>query len=336
MKINQRIKLTDLAAMLNLSTSTVSRALNDHPKIPSSTKLKVKELAHKMSYRPNPFAKGLFSKQTKIIGILLPTFEHHFFNKILGIIEENLQQKGYKVLCTKSGKDAFEEQQAFWHLANSHVDGIIAVLNHDHECSEFINTINEEGIPILFLDRIHENIDANFVISDDFMGAYEAVDHLIKIGRKKILLLEGHNELSTSFYRKEGYKEALKKNNIPFSKERVLYCESLDVIQNNIANLHIEFDAVFCFDDYYAFEVLEYARKNNISIPKDCSIIGYANEPIAQYTTPKLSSVDQSKEELGNNAAALLLDEIQALREKKVINYITYKSSTQLVLRESC
>ncbi|NME72835.1 LacI family DNA-binding transcriptional regulator [Flammeovirga aprica] len=334
MKTNQRIKLSDLATALNLSTSTVSRALNDHPRIPIETRTKVKKLANDWAYHPNPFAKGLFSKETKTIGVMIPCFEDNYFSKILGIIEDELIKKGYKLICTRSGKNAVEEQSALWNLAKAHVDGIIAVLSYDQPCPAFINDINEEGIPILFLDRMYENVDASFVISDDFQGAFEAVSYLIQEGRSKILHLEGPRDLSTSFYRKQGYMEALKKHDLEI--QHSIQCENKEDVKIKIKAYNNDYDAVFCYNDFYAFEMLEYAKQQGICIPNEVAVIGYANDPLSSFTSPKLTTVDQSTSDLGEQSVKMLLSEIKAMKSKGSFEYSTFKSSTRLLVRESC
>ncbi|WP_281616023.1 LacI family DNA-binding transcriptional regulator [Flammeovirga sp. SubArs3] len=336
MKPNQRIKLSDLASMLNLSTSTISRALNDHPRIPTETKKKVKALAKDLSYHPNPFAKGLLQKQTKTIGVLIPTFGDVFFSKTLESIEEELFVRGYKMIIVRSGKTAEQEKKACWELAKSHVDGIIAAFSFDHENISFINDINDEGIPMLFLDRALESVDANFVISDDYIGAFNAVKHLIVSGRKNIIHLEGPEEVSTAFFRRQGYEEALRSEGIPIQENYIIQCKSEKVVKDKLIALEHHYDAVFCFNDYYAFEYLEFAQQRNIPVPTEVAVIGFSDAPMCQYTTPKLSSVDQSSGDMGKSAVDLLLNEISCLKNKKPIEYQTIKTKTSLVLRESC
>ncbi|ANQ51956.1 LacI family transcriptional regulator [Flammeovirga sp. MY04] len=336
MKPNRRVKLSDLAKQLGLSTSTVSRALNDHPKIPHETKRRVKQLANDLSYHPNPFAKGLLQKKTKTIGVLLPSFKMSFFVSIIECLQQELKLKGYKLIVSSFGPSLKEEKEAFWEMAKAHVDGIIAIPNNDHEDPTFLNNIIDEGIPILFIDRIIDSLDANFVVTDDFNGMFEAVDYLIDKGRRKIIHLEGPDELSTSFFRLQGYKEALRSKQIEIDKRLIIPCQSKEEVIQKLQSVDVEFDAITCFNDYYAFEALQFLKSKNIRVPDDVCLIGFSDEPICQYTTPQMSSVMQPTSLFGKKAVELILHEIQQLQNNKAIEFDIYKIKTQLQLRQSC
>ncbi|OHX64151.1 LacI family DNA-binding transcriptional regulator [Flammeovirga pacifica] len=334
MKPNRRVKLSDLASKLGLSTSTVSRALNDHPKIPTATKKRVQLLADELSYHPNPFAKGLLKQKTKTIGVLLPSFKLPFFVDITDNIQKELKSYGYNLIVTTTGKSLKDEKEAFWKMAKAHVDGIIAIINQDHEEVSFLNDILDEGIPIIFIDRVVESIDANYVLSDDFTGSYTAIDHLIKTGHKKILYLEGPENLSTSFYRTQGYLEALKDNQI--NDTNVLSCENVDEVKLKLQSCPSSYDAIACFNDYYAFEALEYLQAQKVQVPNQVSIIGFADEPLCKYTSPKLSTVAQPCEEIGKISVSNLLNEINSLQINQPTEFKTIKIPTTLKIRESC
>ncbi|AZQ64962.1 LacI family transcriptional regulator [Flammeovirga pectinis] len=338
MKRNKKAKLSDIAKELGVSNATVSRALNGSEKVQPATKSKILALAKKLNYKPNQLAQGLVKKSTKTIGVILPTFEKNFFFRVLKGIESVLHSADYKIIITTSGDNAKQEKEACYSLSSYHVDGIILSLSYNHEDPNFLIDIQDDGIPLLFMDRIYEEIDANYVISDDFTGMYEAINKLIDKGRRRIVHIKGPENISTSFSRHQGYKQALKDHGIEYDKELVVQCEHEAEVKQSLRSLFkqgIDFDAVTCYNDYYAFHAMELLKERGIEVPKDVGIVGFANEPLASYTSPKLSTVNQPAELMGKRAASLIINEIDLLKKEEAYEFETVLMETYLIERET-
>ncbi|NME68715.1 LacI family DNA-binding transcriptional regulator [Flammeovirga aprica] len=340
MKKSRKSTLTDLAKAMGMNVSTVSRALNDHPKISSKTKAKVKALAEKMDYKPNPLAQGLKKQDTKTIGVIFPTFDTNFFFRVLKGIEKVMHDKGYQIIISTAGNSSIHEKEACQALSSYHVGGIIIFLSYDHDDPSFLIDIQDEGIPLLFMDRIYEEIDANYVVSDDFKGMFETVSDFIDKGCKNIVHIKGSEEVSTSFSRLQGYQEALREKGIEVNPDFIIKCEHESEVKSGLRKLLSKYsiediDLITCFNDYYAFQALELLKEKNISVPDDVSLLGFANDPLSTYTSPKLSTINQPAEHMGVQASYLLLDEIDKNRKGENYQYQTSMVNTFYLKRES-
>ncbi|PWJ35002.1 LacI family DNA-binding transcriptional regulator [Sediminitomix flava] len=326
------VTIKDIAKALNVTPSTVSRALNGGGKISDKTKQSVFKLAKEWGYQPNLIAKNLQRKSSKTIGVIIPEFNHNFFSTMLHGIEYRARALGYQLMISSSGRKYDIEKKISQELANSKVDGLLIALSQDTEDYSFLNEIVESGIPIVLLDRICEDLDTSTVITDDFSGAFEAVSYLLDSGCSNILHLKGEEGISTTFNRYMGYVEAHKKRGLEVNSGLIIKHAEKEVIQQELKNTLKRVstpDAIFACSDYLAFIALETVKSLGFKIPEDISIIGYADEPVSTYTSPKLSTVKQPANEIGRKAVDLLFDK-EAL-EKPQLTLL----ETQLVLRES-
>ncbi|OHX63856.1 LacI family DNA-binding transcriptional regulator [Flammeovirga pacifica] len=340
MKKSRKTTLSDLSKALNLNISTISRALNDHPKVNETTKKLIKEKAKELDYRPNPLAQGLQKQNTKTIGVIFPTFDTNFFFRVLKGIEKMMHESGYQIIISTAGESRIQEKKAIQSLSSYHVSGIIVFLSFEHEDPSFLIDIQDEGIPLLFMDRIYEEIDANYVISDDFVGMYDTVNQFISKGTKNIIHLQGNLQISTAFNRLLGYKEALLKNKISLNPDFIIPCQHQTEVKTGLRNLFSKYalediDLITCYNDYYAFQALEFLKENNIRIPQDIQLLGFANEPLSVYTSPKLSTINQPAEEMGVIASEMILQEIQHNQQGESYQFLTKKMSTFYLKRES-
>ncbi|MCJ8163290.1 LacI family transcriptional regulator [Pontibacter sp. E15-1] len=328
-----RIKIVDLANQLGVSTSTVSRALNNEGRMSDQTRKAILELANKWGYKPNPFAINLLRKQSKNIGIILPEFTHHYFSKVLDGVNKVVNEHGYHLFINVHEECHEKEVKAVGMLNNMRVDGIIASYAHSTtDFSHFLETL-EDNVPVVFLDRMCEDLDASHVLTDDFPGCVEAVTHMVQTGRKKIVHLAGPENLSTSFTRLTGYKEGMKQNGLLVQDKYILPVDD-PTWKARLETLILsdDVDGLLCFNDYVAFEAVQRLKHHGKSIPEDVSIIGFADEPVATYMSPKLSTVHQPAENMGRRAAELLLWHIANPTSPKVH---FENLPTSLVLRES-
>ncbi|MEM6764602.1 MAG: LacI family DNA-binding transcriptional regulator [Bacteroidota bacterium] len=334
----RKVTITDIANELGCSPSTVSRALRNKEKVSAETYAAVSKLAKKYGYRPNPNATGLVNNRTRLLGVVVQHLEHSYFVKVLEGILATCQAKDYQVITCISHGSYEKEKQLLSQLYNQCVDGILA--SHSHETKNFshFQEIIDASIPMVFFDRFIEEIDTQCVISDDFDGAKEAVEYLISNGRRKIAHLMGPEHLSVSYYRYLGYREALKEAGLPHDQDLVYVM--LDEHGKDIANKELflqkilEIDAVITFNDSSAFEVYKLVRQMGRSIPEDVAVIGFSDDPIAQYLTPQLTTVRQPAFKIGQRAAEVLIHKIERNQEEEIFpSSLPQETASTIVLK---
>ncbi|SFU14022.1 transcriptional regulator, LacI family [Algoriphagus locisalis] len=329
----KRISITDIAQALQVTPSTVSRALNGGGKVSEKKRQEIISLAKKLGYRPNPIAKSLLENRTNTIGLILPEFTHHFYSRVLAGIESVTSQAGYQLLICTSNENQNQEIKSTLTLLDARVDGILATISKMNDKFEHIQEVMDSGTPLVLVDRFSEEIETPYVISDDFKGAFSAVDYLCQIGCKNILHIKGPDNLSTTFNRFMGYKEALRKHEIEVKEELVLESSDpklVEKIRFCLGDLHA--DGAFTYSDYLAFEIYKLAAELKITIPEELSVIGYADEPISTYINPTLSTVNQQPFEMGAMSANYLLNKINDSASPLEASRV----DTKLILRESC
>lgn len=328
----KRISITDIANVLQVTPSTVSRALNGGGKVSAKKRAEILSLAKELGYRPNPIAKSLLENRTHTIGLIIPEFTHHFYSRMLAGIESVTSQAGYQLLICTSNEKQIQEIQSTHTLLDARVDGILATISKMNDKFEHLQEVMDSGTPLVLVDRFSEEIDTPYVISDDFNGAFSAVNYLCQNGCKNILHIKGPENLSTTFNRFMGYKEALRKHEIAYKDELVLESSDEDLtgkIRFCLTNLSV--DGAFTYSDYLAFEIYKVASELGIPIPEKLSVIGYADEPISSYISPTLSTVNQQPFEMGVAGANYLLNKIN----DPEIGLETKSMETKLVIRES-
>jgi len=332
---HHQITIKDIAKELGISPSTVSRALKNHPDISDKTKVRVKTLAEKLKYKPNLVALSLKNQKSNIIGIIIPQIVHHFFSSIISGIEEYASQQGYNVIIAQSNECVEKEIANIQTLTSNMVDGII--VSRTKETSDFSHFQNviEMDIPIVFFDRTCHGLKADKVVIDDYKAAYEATEHLIKTGCKKIVHFSGPEILKISSKRMWGFRDALKENNIESSDDLIINADNFEkgklairklIDENNIP------DGIFTVNDMTAAGVVNVLRKRGIKIPDDVSVIGFTNGLISNITEPPLSTVEQNGFMMGQKSAEILINRIE---NDKRTSFITEIIPTKLILRET-
>ncbi|MEM6641655.1 MAG: LacI family DNA-binding transcriptional regulator [Bacteroidota bacterium] len=331
--IRGRVKITDIAKELGVSTSTVSRALSNEGRISAETREAVIKLAKDWGYKPNPFAINLLKKKSKNVGLILPEFTHHYFSKVLDGVSQVLSEHGYYLFINTHGGEIEKEVKAVNMLSSMRVDGIIA--SYARETSDFSHYLEliEEDVPLVFFDRLCEDLDTSYVVTDDFQGCRDAIKYLVDQGHRNIVHIQGPQNLSTSFNRYVGYKETLKDQGLTFSEELVIQSEYTSW-KNQLKSLILadRVDAILCFNDYLAFDCVEIIKDMDLSVPEDISLIGFADEPIASHMTPRLSTINQPAELMGRKAAETLIWHIE---NPDLLEYRCESIPTELVLRDS-
>lgn len=331
------ITIHDIAKKLNISASTVSRALNDNPRISKATKEKIKALALELGYEPNTIASNLRNQKTNTIGIVVPLINRHFFSSFISGVEEVAFSAGYNVIISQSNDLLEKEKKIVRSLFSNRVDGLIASLSMQTDEFDHFQMFTNKNIPLVFFDRVVPQLRANKIVVDDFALGFKATQHLIDQGYKRIAHLAGPTVLNTYHGRMEGYVSALKKNKLPVEKDLIIYnrltrMDGEEAIKKLLA-LPSPPDAAFCGNDTSALSMIVYMKKIGIQIPQDFGIIGFSNEPFSEVVTPSISTMKQPAFEMGVKAAELLIQEIE--NKGKTRKYKTITMPTELVIRES-
>ena len=330
------VTIHDIARELKISASTVSRALNNNPRISQATKDKIRELALKMGYQPNSIASNLRNRKTNTIGIVVPLINRHFFSTFISGVEDVAFRAGYNVIISQSN-DLLEKEKKIVHsLFSNQVDGLIASLSMQTSEFDHFGLFIKKNIPLVFFDRVPE-LKAHKIVVDDFSVGLKATQHLINQGYKKIAHLAGPTVLNTYRARMEGYMEALRKNNLPVIKDHIIYnrltrIDGQEAIRH-LLNIKDPPDAVFCGNDTSALSMIVYLKKTGIKIPEEFGIIGFSNEPFSEVVTPSISTLKQPAFEMGEKAAGLLIGEIE--NKDRAKEYQTITMPTELIIRES-
>lgn len=328
MKSKNHITIYDISRKLKISPSTVSRALNNNPRVNAQTKKLIVETAKQMNYKQNKLALALKSGHSMVVGVVVPFINRSFFSTVIRGIEEELKPLGYHVIICQTGQDASAEQENIHALLDAQVDGVFLSTSLGREESRaHLNHVLEQDKPLIFVDRCVEVTDASAVVIDDFKGAYQATSHLIDQGCRNIVHFAGDRKFDIYENRFLGYKAALKDHGIRVDLKRyVIHTDS--VIENGrkaIARLlrdGIVFDAVFSASDFAAIGAYLELEEQGIGIPDQVALVGFGNEPFIKYTRPSISSVDQSPLEMGHRAAQLFLHRIKQKDDELVSEHI--------------
>lgn len=323
----EKINLKRLAAELNLSSSTISRALNDSYEVSQITKQKVFELATKLNYQPNPHARSLRKNGSKTVAIIIPEVENNFFALAINGIEEIAQQNGFHVLIYITHENASKEVAFARHLLNGRVDGVIITLSQGTSDISHVNDLLENNIPVVFFDRICEDANTVKVTTNDYESGYMATEHLIKRGCKKIAYLGYINTLSISVNRFNGYLAALQDYSIEKNELYILNCssshkESYSRVKN-LLNSNDRPEAIFASVEQLALTCYEACADLNLKIPEDVKIISFSNLKTAAFLNPSLTTITQPAYNIGKEAAKelfkVLCKEGSHLENKKIV-----------------
>ncbi len=329
------VTIKDIAKALNLSTSTVSRALRDSYEINPETKRLVLEYAEKLNYRPNPIALSLKENRSRSIGIIVPEIANHFFSQAINGIEAIAYNRGYHVVIFQSHESYEREVVNVQHIITRRVDGLLISLSGHTTDVSHLKELSQNGLPIVLFDRITDEIDTHKVVADNYEGTFKAVEHLILRGRRRIAVIVSPPWLSITQERLAGYKAALEKHGLPVDESLIRYCDfGVDEAAKTVELLlHLQPDAFFIGSDRLALGCLAALKERKIDIPKDIALLGFTNLSVAGLLDPPLSVVSQPAFEMGHTAADLLLDLIE--KKQRALPFQTIKLSTELIIRES-
>lgn len=327
----------DIAKKLNITASTVSRALRDHPRISEETKKAVLRVAQKLNYQPNHIAAALRKGRSNIIGIIVPTVDRAFFSSVVRGIEEIANASNYNVMIVQTYDDPEKETKTVEALLNARVDGIIASHGKETRNYEHFRKIKEKGIPLILFDRSNDELEVSHVVIDDYLGGYKATEHLIQQGCKRIAHFTNTRKISIYRERLRGYREALQNHGILYDEDLVVESNlQLEDGRNSMLKLLAKKnlpDAVFSASAYGAMGALQVLKEKGIGIPQQVAVVAFSNEPFTWFTEPALTTVDQHPTRMGNAAAEIFMEEVNATKEKFIPQKIVLKP--ELIIRGS-
>jgi len=335
------VTIKDLAQELGLSPSTVSRALRNDATISRETQEKVKSLAKKWKYKPNPFAMMLRGQRSNAIAVVVPKLNHFYFSNVIDGVERSAQEMGFQTIVCQSDDDYSKEKQILESPFLGYVDGIVAAFAKNTSQFDHFNRFLDKGIPMIFIDRVCEDLDVPSVVTDDYSGIWDATHHLILEGRNKIAYLGVTDQLLFNEVREAAFRESLELQNIACPRQWMRACgentveagkaEALKLLSKPVKDRP---NAILANNDILALGVMEAAKELNIRIPEELALVGFGDLPFSQWLTPSLSSVKQNGDQLGRVAANYLFKEISPSNPPTEENegFIIH---TELIVRDS-
>ncbi|MBC7721513.1 MAG: LacI family DNA-binding transcriptional regulator [Pedobacter sp.] len=331
------ITIYDLAKELNLSPATVSRALKNNPIINVGTRKKVMDLAAKKGYRSNAFASNLRTQKTNTIGVIAHELNSYFITAVLAGIEEVATEAGYDILIAHSNETMTKERTNAHNLFNKRVDGVIASLAYDTNNLSHFEPFIKKHIPLLFFDRIDNNIAATQVVIDNFQAGYDATQHLIEQGCTQIVHATASLNRNVYADRLLGYKKALKDYKIPYKQSLVLVDDfsedSGKLIAEKILKMNPLPDGVFITNDFSAAVCMSRLKEAGIKIPQDMAIVGFNNDVISRIVEPKITTINYPGKLMGQTIAERLVQQLQTKKDINKKEQIIIPSS--LIIRDS-
>lgn len=355
--MKRKITLKQIAIELDVSISTVSKALSGSKEISEDTTQKIQAFAKLYHYRPNNIALSLKNRKTKTIGIIIPEIVHHFFSTVIRGIELVANKRGYNVIVGLSNESFTKEVINMEMLAGGSIDGFILSISKEtllkQDYHHFNATINQ-GMPIVLFDRVVNDVDCDKVIVDDLKGALKAVNKLLSTGCKHVGLITTMDYVSVGRLRTQGYLKALEAGKINANANLILKIDDglgaedhLDILENEIEKFfrnNKKIDGIFAVNELYAVTAMKVARKLGYSIPDDIQVIGFTDGVLSKHATPSLTTVSQHGQKIGEQAAHLLIDRLDMEAEESLEyieemerkdNFKTIIIETDLIERDS-
>nr|WP_067060711.1 LacI family DNA-binding transcriptional regulator [Mucilaginibacter sp. L294] len=334
------ITITDIAKALNISASTVSKALSDSYEISAKTKQIVLTYAREHNYRPNPNAISLKFGSSLSIGIVIPSIQNQFFAQIIDGIESVAHQEGFTVIIAQTHESYDMEVKSIQQLTHRAIDGLLISQSSETRDISHLKQLRSKGLPVVFFDRVSEQIETHKVVTDNFQGALNATQHLFNNHYRKIALITGPEGLSITKDRLDGYLQAHAQNKTEVTTSYIKHCsytnnnvEEITSAVHELLELPDKPDAIFTTSDTITSTVLLSLNKLDIKIPEQLAVVGFTNSSFAAVVDPPLTSVFQPGFLMGQKAAELLLSLVKS--KKAVTEFETIVLPMQLVIRES-
>lgn len=329
--------IIDIAQELGVSNSTVSRALHNHPDINAETRKAILDKAQELDYQLNQLAHSLVKSRTNTVGIIVPEFLTQFFPNVIVGAQLVLRQAGYNLMIMQSGESYETEVANTKALLANRVDGLLVSMSHETNNYDHFRTFEKRDIPMVYFNRVIEGLGTHKVVADDFQGAFTVVEHLIQNGYRRIAHLGGPPNLLISQERERGYREALKKYNLPALPELIIHgdftAQKAAIYGKHLLDLSEPPDAIFAVNDPTAIEILTLAKAKGVRVPEELGVVGFSDDPIALHIGNGLTTVKQPTAQIGEAAAAMILGMMRG--EEEAFMPKTMVLGAELVVRGS-
>jgi LacI family transcriptional regulator len=336
MKSYKEVTIYDVAKVLNVSPSTVSRGLKNHPHIRKETKKTIIAMAKEMGYQQNKFASNLRQKHTNTIGVVVPKLDSYFMATVISGIEKITAQNGYGLIISQSQESWKKEISCISTLFNSRVDGLLVSLAFDTKNLEHFNILLNKDIPVVFFDRVTDCNGCISIVIDNYKAGYEATSHLIEQGCKRIVHIGGNLLRNVYSERFRGYKQALTDNKIEFEQNLVVICDMSGQASRDAAKKILKMlprpDGIFTSNDTTAVAAMVELERAGVIIPDEIAVVGFNNDPISQVIRPNLTTVDYPARQIGEIAATSLINK---LKNSESANFSTIILKHDLICRQS-
>jgi LacI family transcriptional regulator len=337
MSNDKEVTIYDLAKKLNISSATVSRALQDHPAVNKKTKKKIFDLAEQLGYRSNHFARNLRSQKTNTIGVIVPRLNSHFMSSVISGIEHVANAEGYNLIISQSSESTIKEAANSATLFDSRVDGLLVSLAYDTNAISHFEKFVNKNIPVIFFDRVAEHNSCTNIIIDNRKAAYEATSHLIAQGCKRIVHITALQKQNVYVDRARGYTEALSNHKLPRKEDSIiigdLSLEAGIAAAGTILKMKPLPDGIFVANDTCAVGCMMALKESGVRIPEDIAVVGFNNDPVSRVIDPKLTTINYPGYEMGEVAARHLINHLTGVSAIHTTNSIILRS--ELLIRAS-
>lgn len=328
-----KVDIISIAKALNLSKSTVSRAFQEKSDINPNTRNRILAYANEVNYRPNHYASNLREQKSKTIAVVVPELENNYFTQIIKGAEEIAKREGYHILIYATDDDINKEREFITSISNGKVDGVLMSVVGERDNHSYLHNIDLVKMPIVFFDRVYDDVDITKIVTDDYKSSFDATEHLLLGGCTSIAYLVVVKDHSIGKERALGYKDALKKHNIAIQEELIVDCsnsydENFNIIKEVLIN-HKP-DAVFASVERLAFSTYFVCNDLDLNIPRDLKVVAFSSLQIAELLSPPLSTVTQPAEQIGQEAAKLLLNKLKGEQQELDTNTIVLKSELRI------
>ena len=336
MENKKKSTIKDIASVLGLTPSAVSKALNDHPRISEKTKIAVKQVAQELDYQPNYLSSALRKGKSNLVGVIIPRVNSHFFSSVVENIEKVLNSEGYSIIMTQSNELYAKECKEIDTLLKIQVDGIIASMANQTIDLEFYEKIKSKGVELVIFDRGEESLQVDYVGIDDYKSSHLVVDHFVAQNCKKIAHIAGFNHIRIYKERIRGYKDALEKWNLDIQEDWIIESNLRKDDGRRIMQQLLDGpdrpDAVYVAGDIAALGALQVLLENNIKVPEEIALVGFSDEPFTSLTQPSISTVNQHSDQIGKLAAEAFLERMNNPNKKSIKRIIL---EPELIVRQS-
>lgn len=333
----KEVTIYDIASKLNLSPATISRALQDHPAVNKQTKKKIFDMAEKIGYRTNHFARNLRSQKTNTIGVIVPRLNSHFMSSVIAGVENHVNKEGYNLIISQSSEIASKEAANARTMFDNRVDGLLVSLAYDTTDLSHFECFSKKNIPIIFFDRVAEFGTSTSIVINNQKAAFDITRHLIGKGCRRIVHITALSVQNVYADRLQGYKQALEANDIPFNEEYILTgnmsFEAGKRAAETILLMNPRPDAVFVANDNCAVGCMLTLKEAGVRIPEDMAVAGFNNDPVSQVIEPNLTTINYPGYEMGEVAARQLIHHLKSGQPVQTTNSVILRS--ELIVRAS-